>query len=89
MDKISNKTETTGKNEGISSDREIVKDTIKTLKNGRATAIGGTPTELLKYVTDKLYKLLRNRFENCLNGDVIPDDWKVGFISTIHKRGKK
>ena len=26
---------------------------------------------------------------SCLNGDEIPNDWKIGHISVIHKKGKK
>lgn len=46
----------------IHLDIETVKDAIKSLKNRRATGIGGISTELLKYGTDKLYELLRDLF---------------------------
>ena len=36
-----------------------------------------------------LNELLRQIFERCLNGDEIPNDWKIGHISVIHKKGKK
>jgi len=44
--------------------------------------------ELLKSRTERLYELLRQTFERCLNGDEIPNDWKIGHISVIHKKGK-
>jgi hypothetical protein len=28
-------------------------------------------------------------FERCINGEGIPHDWKMGYISDIHKKGKK
>ena len=43
--------------------------------------------ELLKSRTERLYELLRQTFERCLNGDEIPNDWKIGHISVIHKKG--
>ncbi|XP_047107262.1 uncharacterized protein LOC124776352 [Schistocerca piceifrons] len=68
---------------------ETVKTAIKSLKNGRATGIGGIPVELLKLGTKKLMELLRNLFERCLNGEDVPNDLKVGYISVIHKKGAK
>lgn len=76
-------------NGSISLDIEIVKNSIKNLKKGSATGSGGIPSELVMYGTDKLHELLRNLFEKCLNGEAIPEDWKVGYISTIHKKGRK
>jgi hypothetical protein len=37
----------------------------------------------------EVYELLRQIFEPRLNGDEIPNDWKIGHISAIHKKGKK
>jgi len=36
--------------------------------------MGGVPAELLKSGTEKLYELLRQIFECCLNGEEIPSD---------------
>ena len=51
--------------------------------------VGGAPAELLKSGTEKLYELLRQIFERCLNGDEIPSDWKTEHISAIYKKEKK
>ena len=51
--------------------------------------VGGAPAELLKSGTEKLYELLRQIFERCLNGNEIPNDWKIGHISAIYRKGKK
>jgi len=40
----------------------------------RVTEMGGVPAELLKSGTEKLYELLRQIFECCLNGEEIPSD---------------
>jgi hypothetical protein len=69
----------------INLDIEILKMTIKSLKNNTSRGVGGGPAELLKSGTEKLYELLRQVFERCLNGDKIPNDWKIGHIS---KKGK-
>ena len=73
--------------EKIHLDIEIIKVTIKSLKSNKSCGVG-VPAELIKSGTDKLYELLRI-FERCLNGDEIPNDWKIGHISAIHKKGKK
>ena len=73
----------------INLDTEIVKMTIKSLKTNTSCGVGGEPAELLKSGTERLYESLRQIFELCLNGDKIPNDWKIGHISVIHKKGKK
>jgi len=45
--------------------------------------------ELLKSGTERLYELLRQIFERCLNGDEFPNDWKIGHISVFHRKEKK
>ena len=55
----------------------------------RVTEMGGVPAELLKSGTEKLYELLRQIFECCLNGEEIPSDQKIGHILAIHIKGKK
>jgi len=69
-------------------DIEIVKMTIKSLKSNTSCGVRGVPAELLKSGTERLYELLRQIFESCLNGDENPNDWKIGHISVIHKKGK-
>jgi hypothetical protein len=60
---------------------------IASLKNRTACGEGGVQTELIKYGTRKLFNLLRSLFEICLNGEV-PETWKIGLISVIHKKGR-
>jgi len=70
-------------------DIEIVKMTIKSLKSSTSCGVGGGPAELLKSGAERLYELLRQIFERCLNGDKIPNVLKIGHISVIHKKRKK
>jgi len=73
----------------INLDIEIAKMTIKSLKSNISCGVGSVPAELLKLGTEKLYEVLRQIFERCLNSDEIPNDWKIGNISAIYKKGKK
>jgi len=70
-------------------DIEIVKMTIKTLKSNTSCGVGEVPAESLKSGTERLYELLRQIFERCLNGNKIPNDLKIEHISVIHKKEKK
>ena len=73
----------------IELDINIVKMTIWFLKSNTSCGVGGVPAELLKAGTEKLYELLRQIFERCINGEGVPQDWKMGYISAIYKKGKK
>jgi len=70
-------------------DIEIIKMTIKSLKSNTSCGVGGVPGDFLKSGTERIYELIRQIFERCLNGDKIPNDLKIGHISGIHKKGIK
>jgi len=44
---------------------------------------------LLTHGTDKLIKMLTWVINRCLNGEEAPQQWKVAYISSIHKKGSK
>jgi len=44
---------------------------------------------MLKHGTDKLIKMLTWVINRCLNGEQTPRQWKVAYISSIHKEGSK
>ena len=67
---------------------EIVKMTVKSLKSNTSYGIGVVTAELIKSGTEKIYELLKQIFERCLNGDKFPNGLKIGYISVIHKKGK-
>jgi hypothetical protein len=67
----------------ISLNIEIVKILIKSLKRNMSCGVGGVPAELLKSGLEKLYVLLRQIFENCINGNEIPNDWKIGLFKYL------
>ena len=46
---------------------EMVMNIMKTLKNNKSSGIGGIPTDLIKFGREKLYHLLQNLFQKCLN----------------------
>jgi hypothetical protein len=60
--------------------------TFNSLKSNTSYGDAGVPEELLKWATEKLYELLRQSFERCLNGDEIPNEWKTGHFSANYKK---
>lgn len=70
--------------------KEMTWRAIKSMKNGRAAGPEGIPAELLKNGTEKLNSFLVELFNRLLNnGDPIPTIWKEGWITPIHKKGKR
>ena len=49
----------------------------------------GVYVEMLKHGTDKPIKMLTWVINRCLNGEETPQQWKVAYISTVHKKGSK
>lgn len=70
--------------------KEEVERALKKMKNGKAAGPGGIPIELVKYGSDELVEKITELFNKCLiNGDNIPRDWGMAYISSIHKKGCK
>jgi len=67
-------------------DIKLVNMTVTSLKSNTSSGVGGVPAELLKSGTERLHELLRQIFERCLNGDEIPNDWKIEHISAVYKK---
>jgi len=59
------------------------------LKSNTSCGVGGVPAKLLKSGTERLYELLRQIFERCLNGDKIPNELKIGHISVIIRKERR
>ena len=59
------------------------------LKNGKSCGPEGVCAEMLKHGTDKLITMLTWVINRCLNGEEVLHQWKVAYISSIHKKGSK
>lgn len=75
--------------ERVKIDENTVKEAIKKLKNGKSCGPEGVYAELLKNGTDKLVGALTRMFNECINGQRVPKEWKMAYISSIHKKGNK
>ncbi|XP_030759306.1 uncharacterized protein LOC115884770 [Sitophilus oryzae] len=65
------------------------KKAVAALKNNRAPGPQNIPGELVKCGTEKLFKALTWCINRFLNGAPIPKEWKIAYISSIHKKGNK
>ena len=45
--------------------------------------------EMLKHGTDKLITVLTWVINRCLKGEEVPQQWRVAYISSTHKKGSK
>ncbi|XP_045464755.1 uncharacterized protein LOC123673995 [Harmonia axyridis] len=59
------------------------------LKVGRSCGPEGIYAELDKNGTQKLFHLLATIFNRYINGEDVPDTWRVAYLSSIHKKRRK
>jgi hypothetical protein len=68
---------------------ERVRKAVRELKNGKSCGPEGVYAEMLKHGTDKLITMLKWTINRCLNGEEVPQQWTVAYISPIHKKGSQ
>jgi hypothetical protein len=59
------------------------------MNNGRATGPGDIPIELIKRGGQKLLGMSTILLNKIINGEKVPEDWKVAIITSIRKKGDK
>jgi len=72
--------------ETVEVSEERVRNAVRELKNGKSCGPGGVYAEMLKHGQDKLIKLVTWVINRCLNGEETLQQWKVAYISSIHKK---
>jgi len=75
--------------ETVEISEERVRKAVRELKNGKSCGPEGVYAEMLKHGTDKLIKMLSWVINRCLNGEETPQQWKIAYISSIHKKEAK
>ncbi|KAJ4451419.1 hypothetical protein ANN_02881 [Periplaneta americana] len=65
---------------------EEVREALKKSKIGKASGPGGVTAELWEYGPPLLVRLITKMLNQILEGDEIPEDWKISYISAIHKK---
>jgi hypothetical protein len=67
-------------------DSNTVKLAIMRMKTGRAAGPGDTPIELIKSGGQKLLEMFTILLNKIINGQKVPEEWKVAIITSIHKK---
>ncbi|BHF81197.1 hypothetical protein SprV_0702432700 [Sparganum proliferum] len=70
------------------SEEEIV-DAIRKLSNNKAPGQDGIPAEIFKSCVDTLAPWLHEVIERAWRDEVVPDDWGLGILVPILKKGDK
>ncbi|BHF79732.1 hypothetical protein SprV_0702285500 [Sparganum proliferum] len=71
-----------------SSEGEVA-DAIRKPRNNKATGEDGIPAEIYKSCVDTLVPWLHEVIERAWRDEVVPDDWGLGILAPILKRGDK
>nr|VZI18409.1 unnamed protein product [Spirometra erinaceieuropaei] len=67
----------------------IVADAIRKLRNNKAPGEDGIPAEIFKSCVDTLAPWLHEVIERVWRDEVVPDDWGLGILVPILKKGDK
>nr|VZI39179.1 unnamed protein product [Spirometra erinaceieuropaei] len=68
---------------------EEVADAIRKLRNNKAHGEDGIPAEIFKSCVDTLAPWLHEVIERAWRDEVVPDDWGLGILVPILKKGDK
>ena len=66
-----------------------LKKACRVLKNGKATGIDNLSNEMIHCFTEIYPEYTINLFNEVLDSNVIVEDWTIGMITPIHKKGSK
>lgn len=67
-----------------------LKSALKIMKNNKSPGPGDIPIELLKQAPDVLLEIVVTLINKCLiEGNNIPEEWNLSYISSIYKKGNK
>ena len=59
------------------------------MKTRRFAGPGDIPVELIKSGGQRLLEMITILFNKIINGDKMPEEWKIAIITSIHKKGDK
>ena len=73
----------------IEINSNTVKHAVMRMKTGRAAGPGDIPIELINSGGQKLLEMITILLNEIINGEKVPEEWKVAIITSIHKKGDK
>lgn len=82
-------TEDINPTEEISLTLDEVTRNIERIKNNKSAGPGGIAPELIKYGSEKLFRMIHRMFQRALNEDQLPKEWTEAYIVSIFKKGDR
>jgi hypothetical protein len=73
----------------IETDSNTVKHAIMRMKTRRAAVPRDIPIEFIKSGDQKLLEMITMLLNKIINGEEVPEEWKVAIITLIHTRRDK
>ena len=70
-------------------ERAEIVNVIQSLKGGKACGIDGISPEIIKFAPSIFTDILYDLFQKCFLLGTFPDQWKVGLIHPVYKKGDK
>lgn len=62
---------------------------MQKLKNIEAPGPGNLPAELVKNGTPKVIEHITKLFQKCINGEQVPNEWKLFYLTLTQQRETK
>ena len=59
------------------------------MKKGRAAGPGDISIEFIKSGGQKLLQMITILLNKIINGEKVPEEWKIAIITSINKKGDK
>lgn len=75
--------------EPVKIEEEEVEEAVRTSKNGKSSGPGMIKIELIKYGGKNVITLLTDMFNQILEGEQPPQEWRSAYICSIYKKGDK
>jgi len=66
-----------------------LREAIKTIKNNKSAGPGGIAPELIKYGSEKLFRIILQMLQKAINGEELPTEWTSAYITSIFKKGDR
>ena len=73
----------------IEIDSNTVKHAIMRMNTGTAAGPGDIPIEVTKSGGQKLLEMITISLNKIINGQKVPEEWKIAIITSIYKKGDK
>ena len=68
---------------------EEVMNAINNMKYGKAGGLDGITSDIIKECPNHFIDMLSKLYNTCFTNGNFPDNWRVGIITPVYKKGPK